>query len=225
MNRQWSEVNGTDPSSNAVRMEKQTSATSAADSNGTDAYGTWQFRLADTNDCQLLQSGQLGDNSLKVHRVLKNGVYFSTKELRQLSSKQQDLLAEYQSKQLAVVQQCMPVASTYVQVLLDLNDTIAELDVVVALAALAAHRNYVRPTLTDVSPSENQTVTVSQDDPIQGSNGNSNIVGEGIVLKEARHPCVELQESVEFIPNDMNLLFGQSSFLLVTGPNMVRNRE
>ena len=39
-------------------------------------------------------------------------------------------------------------------------------------------------------------------------------------LKEARHPCVELQENVEFIPNDISLVFGDSSFLLVTGPNM-----
>jgi DNA mismatch repair protein MSH2 len=39
-------------------------------------------------------------------------------------------------------------------------------------------------------------------------------------LKEARHPCVELQESVDFIPNDISLIFGESSFLLVTGPNM-----
>jgi len=31
---------------------------------------------------------------------------------------------------------------------------------------------------------------------------------------------VELQESVEYIPNDINLVFGSSSFLLVTGPNM-----
>jgi DNA mismatch repair protein MSH2 len=41
-----------------------------------------------------------------------------------------------------------------------------------------------------------------------------------VKLKEARHPCVELQESVDYIPNDINLVFGSSSFLLVTGPNM-----
>jgi DNA mismatch repair protein MSH2 len=36
---------------------------------------------------------------------------------------------------------------------------------------------------------------------------------------------VELQEAVEYIPNDMDLLFGESSFLLVTGPNMVRHSQ
>jgi DNA mismatch repair protein MSH2 len=39
-------------------------------------------------------------------------------------------------------------------------------------------------------------------------------------LKAARHPCVELQEDMEYIPNDISLIFGDSNFLLVTGPNM-----
>jgi DNA mismatch repair ATPase MutS len=29
-----------------------------------------------------------------------------------------------------------------------------------------------------------------------------------------------MQENVEYIPNDIRLVFGDSSFLLVTGPNM-----
>ena len=43
----------------------------------------------------------------------------------------------------------------------------------------------------------------------------------------ARHPCVELQEDMEYIPNDVSLKLGGASsgstsqnFLLVTGPNM-----
>jgi DNA mismatch repair ATPase MutS len=43
-------------------------------------------------------------------------------------------------------------------------------------------------------------------------------------LEGARHPCVELQDDVNFIPNDFNLVFGSSSFLLVTGPNMGKCR-
>jgi DNA mismatch repair protein MSH2 len=41
----------------------------------------------------------------------------------------------------------------------------------------------------------------------------------GIILKEARHPCVELQENMDFIPNDIQLTFPNAQ-LLVSGPNM-----
>ena len=60
-----------------------------------------------------------------------------------------------------------------------------------------AYNNYCRPELTD-----------GEED------------GMGIELQEARHPCVELQENVEYIPNNVSLLFGESSFLVLTGPNV-----
>ena len=60
-----------------------------------------------------------------------------------------------------------------------------------------AYNNYTRPELTD-----------SDED------------GMGIRLEQARHPCVELQENVEYIPNDVELIFGESSFLILTGPNV-----
>jgi DNA mismatch repair protein MSH2 len=41
----------------------------------------------------------------------------------------------------------------------------------------------------------------------------------GIRLEGARHPCVELQENMEYIPNDIDLTFPQAQ-LLVSGPNM-----
>lgn len=42
-------------------------------------------------------------------------------------------------------------------------------------------------------------------------------------LKAARHPCVELQDNMEYIPNDVSMKLNEDSsqnFLLVTGPNM-----
>jgi DNA mismatch repair protein MSH2 len=45
--------------------------------------------------------------------------------------------------------------------------------------------------------------------------------GEGnTILKEARHPCMEMQDDIQFITNDVNLRRGKSEFLIITGPNM-----
>lgn len=176
MNEQWAEISGTS-NTNAVRLDESPDG------------GGWQFRLPDTNNSKLLQN----QPSITVHRLLKNGVYFSNKALRQLATKKQDLVAEYERYQQEVVRDAMKVAATYHVVLEEANNLVAELDVLVALAHVAAHRGYCKPTLTDGTGE-----------------------GHGIVLKGARHPCVELQEDVDFIPNDISLLFGKSSFLIVT---------
>jgi DNA mismatch repair protein MSH2 len=136
-----------------------------------------------------------------VHRLLKNGVYFSNKELQQLGSKKHDLLVDYENSQREIVQNAMSIAVSYIPVLERASELIAELDVLASLAHVAAFspHGYCRPEITD-----------NDDDNIH----------TGIVLKEARHPCVELQDNIDFIPNDFKLVHGESSFLLVTGPNM-----
>jgi len=40
------------------------------------------------------------------------------------------------------------------------------------------------------------------------------------ILKEARHPCMEMQDDIQFIANDVTLKRGASEFLIITGPNM-----
>jgi len=178
----WAEVSGSG-NAQAVRLEQVD-----------DGY---QFRLPNTNDSKILQKQLAG--TVKVHRVLKNGVYFTTKELRQLGTKQQDLRAEYDRHQAAVVLDAVSVASTYASVLERASEAVSHLDVLTALAHTAAYsaHEYCRPTMTDSDGEE----------------------GTGIELKAARHPCVELQEGMDFIPNDYSLKYGESSFLLVTGPN------
>lgn len=190
MNRLWAETKGLDGDSNAVRLETV---------GDTDATKTWQFRLVNTNDAKELIDGPL-KKKVQVHRLLKNGVYFSTKEINKLSNKKRELIAEYDRHQKQVVQDAMKVAGSYQGPLERTNELVAQLDVLVSLAHVAAYspHGYCRPTMTD-----------GEED------------GMGIILKGARHPCVELQEHVaEYIPNDVNLIFGDSSFLVLTGPNM-----
>lgn len=175
----WNDVN----SSSKVRLERVEDNTA------------WQFRLPDTNDSKNVQA--IG-KKIKVHRILKNGVYFSSLELRQLSAKYQDLQSDYTRLSRKIVRDAMSIASTYSTVVERATETIGRLDVFCALAHTAAMspHGYCKPTLTD-----------SDED------------GAGIRLEGARHPCVELQENMEYIPNDINLTFPDAQ-LLVSGPNM-----
>jgi DNA mismatch repair protein MSH2 len=78
---------------------------------------------------------------------------------------------------------------------------IAELDVLAGFAELACAdptRPYVRPQI------------LGPDDA-----GPERVSFEGL-----RHPCVEVQEGVTFVPNDCDLVKGDSWFTVVTGPNM-----
>ena len=183
---EWSEVSG--QPTGQVRLENVSSD---------GDHSCWQFRLPKTNDEKILRSEL--SNRVNVHRLLKNGVYFSTKELRELGTQKQDIMVEYTSKQKGIVQNAMAVAATYIPVFEKCSIILSQLDVLASFAFVAAYSPnlYCRPVMTD-------------HDDNQG----------GIILEKARHPCVELQEGIDFIPNDFNLKFDSSSFIILTGPNM-----
>jgi len=179
----WNDIQSSGGKSTNVRLERVEDNTA------------WQFRLPDSNDSKMIQTiGQ----KIKTHRILKNGVYFSTLELRQLSAKHQDLQSEYNRLSRKIVRDAMSIASTYSTVVERAADAIGLLDVFCALAQTAAMspHGYCKPNMTD-----------SDED------------SAGIRLEGARHPCVELQENIDYIPNDINLTFPKAQ-LLVSGPNM-----
>lgn len=127
----------------------------------------------------------------------KNGVYFTTKDLQAYRREYDQLSQNYNRTQSSLVNEVVHVASSYCPVLERLAGVLAHLDVIVSLAHTAVHapEAYVRPKMHPR--------------------------GEGkTILREARHPCMELQDDVQFITNDVELTREDSSFLIITGPNM-----
>ncbi|GAB9466819.1 DNA mismatch repair protein [Globisporangium polare] len=129
-------------------------------------------------------------------QVLVSGVQFTTTKLKSLASEHRRIKSEYEKRQSSLLNAASDVATTYVPVLEAATATLAELDVLLGFAHAACHAGsgYCRPQLE--------------------------AEGDCVVLTSARHPCVELQEQVDFIPNDYHLVRDESRFQLITGPNM-----
>ncbi|KAK0649376.1 muts domain V [Cercophora newfieldiana] len=127
----------------------------------------------------------------------KNGVYFTTKTLQGYRREFDQLSQNYNRTQSSLASEVIGVAASYCPVLEKLAGVLAHLDVIVSFAHCSVHAptSYVRPKIH--ARGEGQTV-----------------------LTEARHPCMEMQDDVQFITNDVTLTRDTSSFLIITGPNM-----
>ena len=127
----------------------------------------------------------------------KNGVYFTTDALQEMRREFDQLSDNYNRTQTGLVSEVVNVASSYCPVIEQLAGVLAHLDVIISLAHVSVHAptSYVRPK---IHPR-----------------------GEGnTILKDARHPCMEMQDDIQFITNDVSLVRGESEFLIITGPNM-----
>ncbi|KAF8551428.1 DNA mismatch repair protein [Imleria badia] len=129
--------------------------------------------------------------------TIKSGVYFTTKTLKSLATDYQETNEEYQRTQSGLVKEVVNIASTYTPVLEKLDHVLAHLDVIVSFAHVSvnAPEPYVKPNVSEKGESS-------------------------LVLKEARHPCLEVQDEISFIPNDVEMVKGEGEFQIITGPNM-----
>lgn len=95
------------------------------------------------------------------------------------------------------MEEVLTIVSGYQAPLIILNDVIAQLDVLTSFAvtSVTAPIPYCKPKLLD---KEEKT----------------------LILESARHPCMELQSGVSFIPNDVTFRPDQQMFIILTGPNM-----
>lgn len=128
----------------------------------------------------------------------KAGVFFTTARAKELNDDHMDLNSQYSSHQSGLVKQVIAVAAGYCPPLEALNVIIAQLDVLVCYAHVSVNAPipYIHPKIV--------------------AKGN----GGSLDLKEVRHPCLEVQEDLNFIPNDVEMIEDESEFLIITGPNM-----
>ncbi|KAJ2242787.1 MSH2 protein, partial [Coemansia sp. RSA 454] len=126
--------------------------------------------------------------------TLKTGVFFTTPALRESSRSYRTLSDSYTREQSSLVKEVIKVAASYSPVLERLNTVVAHLDVILSFAEASAMAPvpYTRPVLTS---------------------GDVHLVA-------ARHPCLEVQEGVNFIANDVEMTRDGSNFVIITGPNM-----
>ncbi|CAE5967736.1 unnamed protein product [Arabidopsis arenosa] len=127
----------------------------------------------------------------------KDGVKFTNTKLKKLGDQYQSVVDDYRSCQKELVDRVVQTVTSFSEVFEDLAGLLSEMDVLLSFADLAAScpTPYCRPEIT------------------------SSDAGD-IVLEGSRHPCVEAQDWVNFIPNDCRLMRGKSWFQIVTGPNM-----
>ena len=117
--------------------------------------------------------------------------------MQALRREHDQLSQNYNRTQTGLVKEVVDVAASYCPLLEQLAAVLAHLDVIVSFAHVSLHAPtpYVRPKIHP-----------------RGT-GNT-------ILKEARHPCMEMQDDISFITNDVSLVRNDSSFLIITGPNM-----
>ncbi|KAG8985310.1 MutS-like protein [Tulasnella sp. 427] len=150
----------------------------------------------------------------------KGGVFFTTTDLRDLSKRFADTTAQYQRMQSSLVKEVISIATTYIPVLEDLDNIIAHLDVIVRWGkkhpspfAEIADSCVPRIALSFAHVSANAPEPYVKPNVLEKGTGD-------LLVKEARHPCLEVQDDVNFIANDVEMVKGKSEFLIITGPNM-----
>lgn len=127
-------------------------------------------------------------------QTLANAERFITDELKQLEEK--ILTSGDQSLRLEaeIYAKIKSYLLGYIDKFKKISAAVAHLDLLVSFAEIAKENKYTRPEI------------VASDKPL--------------IIKEGRHPVVEVISKEKFIPNDVTLDSGENRTMILTGPNM-----
>jgi DNA mismatch repair protein MSH2 len=151
----------------------------------------FHFRISLKDDAVLRKSSKY-----KTLDTVKAAVRFTTDRLTDLNTDYAEAKASFEEHQSTIVEEVIRITVGYL-IPLTLNHQIAEMDCLVsfAVAAATAPIPYVRPKI--------------------------HAEGTGrLELVQIRHPCLELQEDIAFIANDVKFEKGDTNMYIITGPNM-----
>ena len=167
-----------------------------ADNNGIDDDKVKMERMPNQKIYYLrvarsLERNIRNDDSIKIRETRKDGVHFVTTQFEALYKEYFELEDQYSQQQHEIAQKLIETLKGFAPMFQVLNDLFAEIDVFISLASVASSSNFVKPV---ISPE-----------------------GDSILLTQARHPLVE--KHCTFIPNNINMKRGESSFIIISGPN------
>lgn len=149
----------------------------------------YHFRVTMRDESTLRKS-----KNYKIIDALKGGARFTNDALEDLNLKFIAARDEYEEEQQTIVDEVIKTATSYMGSFTRLNSNIAELDCYLsfAIAAVSAPTPYVKPKMSDTSP-------------------------RVLKLTGMRHPCLELQEDITFIANDVAFKEDETNMYIITG--------
>lgn len=134
----------------------------------------------------------------KIIDTARGGLRFSTDDLKDLNVEYQTIKEKYEEQQKEIVAEICRIVSGYSAPLTSLNHIIATIDVFVSLAQVVTNSSgtYTRPQ-----------IFAENDERI-------------LEIKGLRHPCLECQDDIQFIPNEVEMKHDESEFYIITGANI-----
>lgn len=127
-------------------------------------------------------------------QTLANSERFITEELKELEEKIMSSVDMALKLEIEIYEKIKEALAGNIEKFKSISASIALLDLLAAFAEISKTNRYVRPDIAESS--------------------------QPLVIKDGRHPVVEVISKERFIPNDTLLDEGENRTMIITGPNM-----